>query len=640
MKFPQIYFLLILVCLQFIGCKKEKETIQKEAIPGIGELYFQKGIKEKDPAQMLFNFEEGLAKVNSKKDSISLYLLDGIIYVHKREKNYAASLAYTDSLIKTAELQKSTYFVALGYYRKAAVFQALNNSEGAYRNYYTSRDLFLQIGDSSRAGQRSVDMANQQTRMADYNGSQENATSALKLLIKAKDSSHINSAYNTIAISYRERGFYDDAIKEYKNALRYSTSTKDSLSFLNNIALAYRDNGNYQSALSTFKEVLDKIEVADEDSKARFIDNYAYTKWMQDSTSPVLKDLNLALELRLETRDLDGLIASYDHLSNYHEISDPKLSLDYAYKWLETAENNSSKNSELNALKRIIELSQAKNSKSYTTRFITLNDSLQNVQLRAKNIFAKIKFDEEQKQREINKLETQSALQEIETKQLQDRIIILSLGGLLILSFGGFGFYFFNQRHKKEKLREVYNTETRISKKIHDELANDIYNVMGRLEPLADPELLDSLEHIYSRTRDISRENNEINTSLNFEEDLIGNLINNVPKNTKLILKGQKDINWDPISKEKKIVTHRVLQELLVNMKKHSDASLVAIRFTSKAKMIEIGYSDNGKGFDPQNTISGNGIRNVENRIQSIGGSINFETEAGKGLKVNIQFPI
>ena len=163
---------------------------------------------------------------------------------------------------------------------------------------------------------------------------------------------------------------------------------------------------------------------------------------------------------------------------------------------------------------------------------------------------------------------------------------------------------------------------------------------MGRLEPVANMEVLDSLEHIYSRTRDISRENNEINTSGSFEEDLIGNLINSVPKKTKLILKGQEEINWDRIDKEKKIVIHRVLQELLVNMKKHSNASLVAIRFASKAKGIEIGYSDNGKGFDLQNIRSGNGIKNVENRIHSTGGSINFETEAGKGLKVNIQIPL
>jgi len=309
---------IFLVCLNFTACKKETEIVKIEVKPGIGEFYFEKGIKEKDPNQMLSIFQEGLERVDPIKDSISLYLLDGIIYTYKRQHNYKSAMDYSDSLIKIAGLQKDTYFVALGYYRKAAVFEALNNSEEVYKNTYKSRELFLQIGDSLRAGQRSLELANAQSRMADYNGSQENATSALKLLLNEKDSANISSAYNVIAMSYRERGFYDDAIKEYKNALRYSISTEDSLSFLNNIALAYRDNGNYKSALPTFEGILDRIEYADEDSKARFIDNYAYTKWMQDSTSPVLEELTQALALRLKTKELDGLIASYEHLSNLY----------------------------------------------------------------------------------------------------------------------------------------------------------------------------------------------------------------------------------------------------------------------------------------------------------------------------------
>jgi len=639
MRTPRTYLLLLFICFFYIGCKEDSvETA--EVKPGIGEVFFQKGIKEKDPTQMLITFEKGLESVNLKKDSISLYLLDGIIYVQKRQNNYKSALDYTDSLIKTAELQKNTYFVALGYYRKAAVFQALNNSEEAYKNYYTSRDLFLQVGDSSRAGQRSVEMANAQSRMADYNGSQENATSALKLLIKAKDSSYINSAYNAIAISYRERGFYEDAIKEYRNALRYSISTKDSLSFLNNIALAYRDNGNYPSALSTFKGVLDKVEYADEDSKARFIDNYAYTKWMQDSSSPVLDELTQALELRLKSKDLDGLTASYEHFSNYYEKDKPTLALDYAFKWLETAKKNSSQHSELNALKRIIRISSGESSKIYTNRFITLNDSLQNVQLKAKNTFAKIKFDEEQKQQEINNLEAETVSQQLETEQLENQMIILSLGSLLVLSIGGFFLYYFKQRHKKEKLQEVYNTETRISKTIHDELANDIYNMMGRLEPIATPDVLDNLASIYSRTRDISRANSEIDTGENYINHLLSILSNAAPANTKLIIKGENAINWKGLSAEKKILIYRILQELMVNMKKHSTASIVAIIFNRTENYLNIDYSDNGLGTELSSIKSGNGLKNVENRIFSVNGKISFETEIGKGFKTNIQIPL
>ncbi|WP_034890395.1 tetratricopeptide repeat protein [Gillisia sp. Hel_I_29] len=639
MKIPQI-IIIFLAGLTLTSCKKEIKIDNEEVKPGIGEIYFQKGIKEKDPKQMLSNFKEGMANVDSRKDSISLYLLDGIIYVQKRQNNYKAALDYTDSLIKTAELQKNTYFVALGYYRKAAVFQALNNSEEAFKNYYTSRDLFLQIGDSSRAGQRSVEMANAQSRMADYHGSQENATSALKLLLKAKDSSYINSAYNAIAISYRERGFYEDAIKEYRNALRYSISTKDSLSFLNNIALAYRDNGNYPSALSTFKGVLDKMEVADEDSKARFIDNYAYTKWMQDSSSPVLDELTQALELRLKSKDLDGLTASYEHFSNYYEKEKPALALDYALKWLETAKKNSSQHSELNALKRIIRISPGESSKIYTNRFITLNDSLQNAQLKAKNTFAKIKFDEEQKQQEINNLEAETIKQHLETEELKNQILIASLLGLLLVVSSGFAFYYLRQKHEKEKIKESYQTESRISKKIHDELANDIYNIMSELQKIAPNNMIDKLEQIYKRTRNISKENSSIPMGENYQTHLLSTLSSTISANTKLILRGENKINWSNIKPEKKIILYRVLQEIMINMNKHSNASLVAIVFSEEKNFLKIHYSDNGIGVTDVKLKSGNGVQNMENRILSIKGSLNFETSKEKGLSIVIQIPI
>lgn len=64
-------------------------------------------------------------------------------------------------------------------------------------------------------------MAIAQSRMQDYTGSQESATEALRFL-KEKDSQYLSSANNIIAITYRNQGFYNDAILEYQNALRYS----------------------------------------------------------------------------------------------------------------------------------------------------------------------------------------------------------------------------------------------------------------------------------------------------------------------------------------------------------------------------------------------------------------------------------
>lgn len=202
-----------------------------------------------------------------------------------------------------------------------------------------------------------------------------------------------------------------------------------------------------------------------------------------------------------------------------------------------------------------------------------------------------------------------------------------------------YSIYKFQIRHKKEKIREIYNTETRISKVIHDELANDVYNVMSGLEAIAPAETMDKLEHIYSRTRNISRENMEIDTGPGYLDHLTALLSAICPEDARLIISG-KTISLNDLNPEKKFVVYRVLQEIMVNMKKHSRASLVALVFTEEKKYLKIDYSDSGEGVTRQAIKNGNGLKNVENRIFSVNGKLTFENEKGKGLKIMVLIPI
>lgn len=149
---------------------------------------------------------------------------------------------------------------------------------------------------------------------------------------------------------------------------------------------------------------------------------------------------------------------------------------------------------------------------------------------------------------------------------------------------------------------------------------------------------LNQIETIYNRTRNISLENSEIDTGKNFKENL-SNLISSYDTDqTNIILKNFDAIDWNTIKKNTKITIHRILQELLINMKKHSQSSLVVLGFESKNKTYEINYSDNGIGSSDKIHFK-NGLLNVENRIKTIKGTFTFETESQKGFKAKIVFP-
>ena len=68
-------------------------------------------------------------------------------------------------------------------------------------------------------------------------------------------------------------------------------------------------------------------------------------------------------------------------------------------------------------------------------------------------------------------------------------------------------------------------------------------------------------------------------------------------------------------------------------MKKHSDATVVAVTFKQDDKNTRINYNDNGIGCDLNKS---GGLVNVENRIDSINGSIIFTSKINEGFKAEI----
>src|SRR5690606_14673708 len=219
-------------------------------------------------------------------------------------------------------------------------------------------------------------------------------------------------------------------------------------------------------------------------------------------------------------------------------------------------------------------------------------------------------------------------------EEKNQKIIFISLAIFLLLS-SVFVFIALRLRHKKEKIVQLHTTEARISKKVHDEVANDVYQLMAKVQgSVGDKEaLLDDLENIYNKTRDISKENSAIEIGANFSEQLKDLLLNYQSETTAIVTRNISTIEWEAIAKTKKTTIYRVLQELMTNMKKYSKATAVALTFHQEGKKIYIEYTDNGVGCTLKNK---NGLQNAENRIQAIKGTITFDSEPGKGFRSKI----
>jgi signal transduction histidine kinase len=78
------------------------------------------------------------------------------------------------------------------------------------------------------------------------------------------------------------------------------------------------------------------------------------------------------------------------------------------------------------------------------------------------------------------------------------------------------------------------------------------------------------------------------------------------------------------------------VKEAIHNAIKHAHASEISISITFEHDELQIAIQDNGQGFRPGKPTEGNGLCNMRQRLKSIGGTCNFESQAGTGTKVLI----
>ena len=91
---------------------------------------------------------------------------------------------------------------------------------------------------------------------------------------------------------------------------------------------------------------------------------------------------------------------------------------------------------------------------------------------------------------------------------------------------------------------------------------------------------------------------------------------------------------------EREIVLFRIVQEVLNNALKHSKAKNLTIVLHYFPESFTLNISDNGKGFDLENvnqksiSQAGAGLRNIQRRMELIGGECSISSEIGKGTEV------
>ena len=110
----------------------------------------------------------------------------------------------------------------------------------------------------------------------------------------------------------------------------------------------------------------------------------------------------------------------------------------------------------------------------------------------------------------------------------------------------------------------------------------------------------------------------------------------------KLSINGQ-DRRFEPYLE---VMTFRALQELLGNAVRHNQDQPVKVQISTQIAIdenqIKVSVSDNGKGFNSDEILSGTGLglKLIRDRVEMLGGFFDIDSALGQGCRVSLTIPI
>ncbi len=190
----------------------------------------------------------------------------------------------------------------------------------------------------------------------------------------------------------------------------------------------------------------------------------------------------------------------------------------------------------------------------------------------------------------------------------------------------------------------VSEERARLSREIHDTVAQGLVAVIRQLEALGD--LDEAARHRVALAEGAAREclvdARRAVAALApvrlHEADLVealSDLGRGWSRQNRIPIEFDADAAPDPIPHPDVLL--RVAQEALSNVARHADAGSVSMTLSGSAARVELTVRDDGVGFDPGGVRHGWGLDGMAERLAQVGGSIRVASAPGAGTTVTAQ---
>ncbi len=662
-----ITIIAIIATLSVVSCMKEIETTNKAEVFEILNKINNQSIDKKHKDKLLKNLYEKL--ISNKNDSINrnfLFEISNVYYYDNKFDNYLKII----NKIKNLSIADKDYtHLAKSLYYTGDYYDEKNLLDSAYYNYFQSEKFYILSKDSANIGKVKLKKAG---ILYDNGSFKECENELVKALILLKDKNELRllySCYNILGLNLIELKDYSKSLEYFNLAqiqlnklekrdtpnLEFSKST-----CLNNIGNVYVKMENYDNAQRFYNKALSIKDL--NKSKpilyAMILSNLAYVKLKKGNTSEAKNMFLESYKIRDSLKSDAGIISSKYYIGQYYlSQKDTLKAIENIASCYTLSKKVKSSPDVLNSLKLLTEI-DTKNKNYYTKEYFRVSDSLQHAERATRNKFARIEFETDQVEEENSIL-------------IKKNTYIIT-GAILLLSIAGIFFMLYRLKTKNKELQHIQDQQTkneeiyqlllkqqsiseesrkeernRIAMELHDGVVNSVFTSRFNLMQLQSSEtdkkdiLIKELEKTETEIRRVSH---ELNTNLNFNDDSIINMITNLVEaqknewNTQFIVNIDKFIDWNKIAVEVKMNTYRIIQEALQNVNKYAKAERCMVMVFKTGDKTTIKITDNGIGFNTKKHKKGIGLKNINDRVNAIKGTITINSNSNKGTSIEIVF--
>ena len=207
-------------------------------------------------------------------------------------------------------------------------------------------------------------------------------------------------------------------------------------------------------------------------------------------------------------------------------------------------------------------------------------------------------------------------------------------------------------RARVDRLREIEQLRIQIASDLHDDVGSRLTKV-AMVTELVDRQTSATdrskthIENISGTVREITRAMDEIVWTINPRNDTLDNLANYVFQyateyfqntDVRCRLDVPAELPDHAISTEERHNLFMAVKEAFNNVLKHSAATEVRVGLTVVGNLLTISIADNGKGVSSNMTgPAGDGLANMKQRLQRIGGRFAFRSTPGQGTTITLE---